>query len=118
MTSASLGNRPNIQHPRHAPWSRLKLLELSRPRWSDPHPTTENLYKECPREAELERKEAMADPNAFDMIYVEEMTQWLERSKMIGFFHNNIVRTIPKRNVSITKELARILTQGFLFLPS
>lgn len=99
VTAAARGNRPNIQKPRHAPWSRLKLLELSRPRWTDPHPTTEHQYRDCPREEELERKAELQRPNAFDMIYVAELKQWLEKSQMIGFFHNNIVRTIPKRTV-------------------
>lgn len=96
LTPSAVGmNRPNTKRPRHPSWDRLQLLELSKPKFTQPHPTTQNLFRECPRETELQEKQERSKANAFEMLFVQELNEFMRNSKMIGIFHANIITHYP-----------------------
>ena len=101
-----MGNRPNIKKPKHPSWARQKLLEMSRPVYPVAHPTTEHLWRECPRHEELLEEEARKVPNDWEMIYVRQLEAFLAESAMIGIVHANSMKTRPQRRAWQTARRA------------
>lgn len=89
-TCTLLRTRPNTRRPRHPSWNRQQLIELSKPQHSLKHPTTQFLYQDCPRHQEIIEQEARNAPNDYEMIYVREMQDFLEKSKMVAVFQAQV----------------------------
>ena len=62
---------PNPRRPVHAHWDRLKLLELGKPIYVEPHPTTQNLWKECPKADEAILKIQKQTANELEVLYAK-----------------------------------------------
>eukprot|EP00095_Tigriopus_kingsejongensis_P003011 maker-scaffold170_size291898-snap-gene-1.44 protein:Tk03011 transcript:maker-scaffold170_size291898-snap-gene-1.44-mRNA-1 annotation:"39s ribosomal protein mitochondrial" len=90
-------SRPSIQHPHHPSFDRLKLLTVSEPRHSVPHPTTETLYRDCPRETELAANAELESANPYEKIFARELRELLEQSPMVGLYHANNLTYYPAR---------------------
>lgn len=99
-TSDPACNRPNIRHPRHPNFPRLKLLTLAEPKFSVKHETTEKLWQDCPLEREKRLKKERAAPNEWERLYAEELRNHLEGSKMTGIFHTNYIKHKQRHEVS------------------
>jgi len=81
--------RPNIQRPRHPVWDRKKLLELTAPQYPEPHPTTEDLWRDCPQKNRRKNLKLKQEPNELEKLYGEQMRELVYNSEMFGFFHQN-----------------------------
>lgn len=91
--------RPNIQKPRHPSFERLKLLTLSEPSHPHPHPTTATLSQDCPLEAEWQILSEKDRASPLEVLYGQELCQWLEQSRMVGLYHANVMTYYPARSV-------------------
>ena len=80
-------------------WKRKKMLAFAAPKFTVKLPTTENLWQECPRELEELLYSEKDKPNAYELLYVNEITNLLEQSKMVAFYHTNSVDARSKRKV-------------------
>ncbi|TRY61765.1 hypothetical protein TCAL_01800 [Tigriopus californicus] len=89
--------RPNIQKPQHPAFDRLKLLALSAPSHPHPHPTTATLNQACPLEREMQELMVKEQPSPLEVLYGEELRQWMERSRMVGLYHANVMTYYPAR---------------------
>ena len=87
-------------NPKMPTWKRKKMLAFAAPRFTDEFPTTENLWRECPREIEIKSLEDKDKPNAFEQHYVNEVKELIHKSKMIAFYHANDLGTRSTRRVS------------------
>ena len=90
--------KPDIKNHRHAYWERMQLLEFTKPRYETKHPTTEDLWQECPREKELQEiyvKKYKA--NELETLYAAQMRELFEQASMIGIFHVNPIKYRPQR---------------------
>lgn len=90
--------RPNIQKPRHPSFERLKLLTLSEPSHPHPHPTTATLSQDCPLEAEWQILSEKDRASPLEVLYGQELCQWLEQSRMVGLYHANVMTYYPARS--------------------
>ena len=91
VTSCCLKAKPSTRKTRHPDWKRKKIIEFSRPEYTPVHPDTSLLWRDCPREAEMAELAEEEQPNAWEMLYVEELGSYLGKSKMIGVFHANSI---------------------------
>jgi len=90
--------KPDIYKHRHAFWERLQLLEFTKPIYKPKHPTTENLWQDCPRVKEVQEiylKHNKA--NELEILYAAQMKDLFERSSMIGIFHVNPIKGRSQR---------------------
>ena len=71
------------------------MVEFAAPQFTEKHPTTENLWMDCPKKLEFTRTK----PNAYEAIYVEELKRLMEESKMIGVYHFNAITNRNYRKV-------------------
>jgi hypothetical protein len=62
---------PIPSRPKHPHWDRLKLLELGKPIYPNPHPTTENLWQECPKFDEEILKGQKRSANELEKLYAK-----------------------------------------------
>merc|ERR1712080_199995 len=85
----------NPTRPKMPTWRRKIMLEFAEPKFSDKHPTTEKLWQDCPRH--LENLEKSNEPNAWEAIYVRELLELANSSKMIGFYHFNYTESRQAR---------------------
>ena len=90
--------KPDIYKHRHAAWDRMQLLEFTKPTYQPKHPTTEDLWQDCPREKELEEKyEQFKKPNELEVLYAHQMRDLFERASMIGIFQVNSIKNRAQR---------------------
>ena len=92
--------RHNIDpsRPKMPTWKRKKMLAFAQPTFPVEYPTTENLWEICSRQNEVDRK-SKNTPNAYEQIYVNEMRNLIENSKMVAIYHANALDTRSKRKV-------------------
>lgn len=57
--------------PRQPHWDRLMLLELGKPIYPDQHPTTENLWQDCPKADEAIVARQKQTVNELEMLYAK-----------------------------------------------
>lgn len=102
MAAIQLRNRHNINpmRPKMPTWKRKVMLEFGAPRFTEKHETTENLWQDCPRVAEVEKESKMLKANAYEAIYARELADHLESSKVVGIFHSNFLSSRGERKVS------------------
>ncbi len=95
--SRQSSNRPNTKRPLPTAWFRLQLLEVTKPVHTPKHPTTEHLWRDCPKREDELASEAKKVPNDWEMLYVRQMEEYLRESKMVGIFHANSVKLRPAK---------------------
>ena len=87
--------------PKMPTWKRKKMVEFAAPKFSEEHPTTKNLWQDCPRHFENLENKVKEQPNAWEAIYIRELVELAESSQMIGFYHFNDIPGRSFRKVSI-----------------
>jgi len=78
-------------------WSRFKILELASPVLPKPPQTTQHLWEECPK---VEEDAAAAEKDSLtplDLLYAEQFRGYLNRSKMVAFYHGNSSKSFNRR---------------------
>ncbi len=68
--------------------------------YPDPHPDTTHQWADCPRTEELLAFAAWKEPNAFELLYSQEMSDLLRKSEVVLLFHCNEFTHYPKHAVS------------------
>ena len=79
------------------------MVEFATPQFTKEHPTTENLWRDCPREVEVRLIAEKNKPNAYEAIYVKELKKLMEESKIVGLFHLNSITNRNYRKVRRVK---------------
>lgn len=79
--------------PKMPTWRRKVMVEFAKPVFSEKHPTTEFLWQECPRIEEDLKSQKESEPNAYEALYVKDLVNYMETSKMIGIYHFNAIGT-------------------------
>lgn len=75
--------------PKMPTWKRKLMVEFAAPRFTEKHPTTQYLWQECPLVKDHKRREKKSIPNPYEAIFVDELKDHLNKSKMIGILHFN-----------------------------
>jgi hypothetical protein len=88
---------------------RLKMIAVSEPIHTHPHPDTQFLWRDCPRHDELAERRFKAQPNDFERLFVTELRGLMEESRMVAFFHMNCLTFHPARKV-------RLMCKGHILL--
>jgi len=68
-------------------WKRKLMVEFAAPQFTEKHPTTENLWMDCPKSLEVRTEKS----NAYEAIFVQELKRFMQDSKMIGVYHFNAI---------------------------
>jgi len=84
--------------PKMPTWERKKMLEFAKPIFSQKHPTTEYLWQDCPRIEEDKEILKETTPNAYEALYVKDLMNYMESSRMIGIYHFNNIITRGRQN--------------------
>lgn len=79
----------DTRRPRNPNWGKQQILAFTYPKFTPAHPTTENLYRDCPRERELRMKAELKEANLLEQLYGDELRKFFEGSQMIAIFHRN-----------------------------
>ncbi len=85
------------QKPRMPTWKRHLMLEFATPKFTNPHETTENLWRDCPRHEEVQELKENLEPNPLEYLYAMQCRELFENSAMIGFFHTNTIKNAAFR---------------------
>ena len=84
-------------------WKRKLMVEFAAPQFTEKHPTTENLWMDCPKSLEDRAEKS----NAYEAIYVQELKRLMQDSKMIGVYHFNAITNRNYRKVIYAFPLLR-----------
>ena len=80
-------------------WKRKLMVEFAAPQFTEKHPTTENLWMDCPKSLEVRTEKS----NAYEAIFVQELKRFMQDSKMIGVYHFNAITNRNYRKVILLK---------------
>lgn len=87
---------PIPSRPRQPHWDRLKLLELGKPVYPTPHPTTENLWQDCPKVDDAILKKQRLTANQLESLYAKGLPKILLlsvvlRKKLYSFWAKAVI---------------------------
>ena len=77
------------------------MVEFAAPQFTEKHPTTENLWMDCPKSLEVRTEKS----NAYEAIFVQELKRFMQDSKMIGVYHFNAITNRNYRKVICTTKI-------------
>lgn len=93
------GRRANTKKHRPAFWERFEVLEVAKPVLPDIEPTnTAELWRACPKEEDDKWYiDKFFKPNSLDVLFGQELRQYLEQSPMVAVFQGNSMNHFNQR---------------------
>lgn len=81
----------NPMRPKMPTWKRKIMLTLAEPKIPEKYPTTQFQWQDCQKKEEDKTTGIDNTPNAYEALYVKEMLELFETSKMVGIYHFNAI---------------------------